>query len=100
MWLGPLHDRAYLQPMEQLAQQWGWQQRAKLLHLMQAEAKMPPYFYTLGEIGRRGQMDIPKRSRLQRGLLARGYCFSLTHIHPEGIKTDAPFSMCLEVARS
>jgi tRNA (guanine26-N2/guanine27-N2)-dimethyltransferase len=100
LWLGPLHDRTYLQSMERLAQQWGWQQRAQLLHLMQAEAEMPPYFYTLGEIGRRGQMDISKRSRLQQGLLARGYRFSLTHIHPEGIKTDAPFSMCLEVARS
>lgn len=38
--------------------------RVELLQVMEAEVDFPPYFYTLGEIGHRGQMDIPKRDHL------------------------------------
>ncbi|NJM56993.1 MAG: hypothetical protein HC857_05570, partial [Synechococcales cyanobacterium RU_4_20] len=34
-----------------------------LLQLFAAEADLPPYHFPLGEIGRRGQMDPPKRDR-------------------------------------
>jgi tRNA (guanine26-N2/guanine27-N2)-dimethyltransferase len=66
---------------------------------MEAEANFPPYFYTLGEIGRRGRMDIPNRSRLIRALEDRGYRASQTHINAQAIKTDADLSACIAVAR-
>ena len=100
LWLGPLHDRDRLQTMAQLAHQWGWSERMALLKIMQTEADLPPYYFPLGEIGRRGKMDIPPRDRLLTALQKSGYRASLTHIDPQGIKTDAPFADCVAIARS
>lgn len=98
MWLGPLHDPTWLVSMEQLAEDWGWSGRIQLLRIMQAEALMPPYFYPVAEIGRRGKMDIPKRDRIIAQLYQQGYQASLTHINPQAFKTDAPFHDCLIIA--
>ena len=100
MWLGKLHDRAYLQRLQLLAQQWNWSKRGKLLDLMQAEADLPPYFYTLAEIGSRGKMNLPKRSRLIQALQERDYRATATHINAEAIKTDADLLTCIALARS
>jgi tRNA (guanine26-N2/guanine27-N2)-dimethyltransferase len=100
MWLGKLHDRATLTPMLALAQKLNWPESIAMITLMQAEAEMPPYFYTLGEVGRRAKIDIPKRDRLRDGLLSQGFEFSLTHIHPQGFKTNARFADCLAIVRS
>jgi tRNA (guanine26-N2/guanine27-N2)-dimethyltransferase len=99
MWLGKLHDREVLVAMQTIAAEYGWDERMELLEIMQAEAEMPPYFYTLGEIGRRGKMDIPKRDRLRDSLLEKGFQFCLTHIHPEGFKTDATLADCLNIVQ-
>lgn len=66
---------------------------------MEAEVDLPPYFYTLAEIGRRGNMDIPKRDRLIQSLQERGYRASPTHIDAQAIKTDADLPTCIAVAR-
>jgi tRNA (guanine26-N2/guanine27-N2)-dimethyltransferase len=99
MWLGALHDQHQLRRLEQLAQKWDWMERVKLLQVMEAEVGLPPYFYTLGEIGRRGKMDIPKRDRLIQALQERGYRASPTHIDAQAIKTNADLPLCIAVAR-
>lgn len=99
MWLGALHDQYQLQRLESLAKEWNWPERVQLLQIMQAEADFPPYFYTLGEIGCRGKMDIPKRSRLIQSLQDRGYRASSTHINAQAIKTDADLPTCIAIAR-
>ena len=107
LWLGMLHDADYLGEMADLAAQWQWPQRLqRLLSVMRAEATMPPYYYTLAEIGRRGQMDIPARDRLILGICDRTdasghhYRATRTHLDPQAIKTNAPLQECLAVARS
>lgn len=97
MWLGPLHNPTWLTSMQQLAQDWGWSGRAQLLQIMQAEALMPPYFYSVAELGRRGKMDIPKRDRMIGQLQEQGYQASLTHINPQAFKTNALFHHCLNI---
>ncbi|MBW4490452.1 MAG: tRNA (guanine-N1)-methyltransferase [Trichocoleus desertorum ATA4-8-CV12] len=99
MWLGSLHDRLMLQRMEKLAQEWHWPERVQLLQTMQAEADLPPYFFGLGEIGRRGKIDPPARDRLIQLLQAEGYQASPTHINAQAIKTNAAIATCLELAR-
>jgi tRNA (guanine26-N2/guanine27-N2)-dimethyltransferase len=99
MWLGVLHEQLYLRRMELLAKEWNWLKRVQLLQTMQAEADLPPYFYTLSEIGHRGRMDIPKRSHLIQALQAQGYRASPTHINAQAIKTDASLLTCIAVAR-
>nr|WP_290222937.1 tRNA (guanine-N1)-methyltransferase [Trichocoleus desertorum] len=99
MWLGSLHDRSMLQRMEQLAHQWTWPERAQLLQVMQVEANLPPYFFGLGEIGRRGKIDPPPRDRLIQLLQAEGYQASPTHINTQAIKTNAAIATCIVLAR-
>ncbi|MFB8789398.1 MAG: tRNA (guanine-N1)-methyltransferase [Potamolinea sp.] len=100
MWLGALHDEQHLRRLQLLAQVWNWPKRVELLKVMEAEASFPPYFYTLGEIGRRGKMDIPKRDRLIQVLQEMGYRASSTHINPQAIKTDANLLTCIAVVHS
>ena len=99
LWLGELHDRAMLSAMSDLAAAWGWQKRVKLLEIMQAEADMPPYYFTLPEIGRHGQMDIPKRDRLMAILRDRGFHVSRTHLEAQAIKTNATIGECIAAAK-
>ncbi|MEM9905630.1 MAG: tRNA (guanine-N1)-methyltransferase [Cyanobacteria bacterium P01_D01_bin.44] len=100
MWLGPLHDRAYIAKMLLLADRWRWQPCYQLLCLMDAEAIMPPYYYPLAEIGRRGKMDIPQRDQLMQGLCDRKYRTTRTHLDAQAIKTDASLAECIEVAKA
>jgi len=99
LWLGPLHDVDTLNAMATLAITKGWSTQANLLQVMQQEATLPPYYYPLGDIGRRGQMDIPNRDRLMAALQAHGYRAALTHCDWQAIKTDAPWADCLAVAK-
>lgn len=108
MWLGPLHDVDYVKQMAALAGQWQWPQRiCKLLVVMLAEATMPPYYYPLAEIGRRGQIDIPARERLIEGICAianpdrpgHNYRATRTHLDAQAIKTNAALTVCLDVAK-
>ncbi|NEQ46271.1 MAG: tRNA (guanine-N1)-methyltransferase [Leptolyngbya sp. SIOISBB] len=99
MWLGHLHDRPFLNQMRALAQTWNWHPQVDLLTLMESEATLPPYYFTLPEIGRRGRMDIPKREDLMAGLRDRGFQVSRTHFDAQAIKTDAAISDCIAVAR-
>ena len=98
LWLGSLHDRQMLERMEQLAQQWNWVERSQLLQTMQAEADLPPYFFGLGEIGRRGKIDPPPRDRLIQLLQSEGYQASPTHINAQAVKTNAAIATCIELA--
>ncbi|MEL6247116.1 MAG: tRNA (guanine-N1)-methyltransferase [Cyanobacteria bacterium J06648_16] len=100
LWLGPLHDVAFLQKMEGLAEFWGWAAHARLIQLMVREAKMPPYYYPLGEIGRRGKLDIPQREQLIQALQEAGYRATRTHVEAQAIKTDAPIAECIQAAKA
>ena len=99
MWLGNLHDETYLTQMLDLAQQWHWQSVVDLLALMLEESALPPYYFTLPEIGRRGRMDIPKRDQLMAALRDRGFQVSRTHFEAQAIKTDAAIADCIDAAR-
>lgn len=67
---------------------------------MQAEADMPPYYFTLPAIGRYGRMDIPKRDRLMAALCDRGFQVSQTHLDPQALKPDASMAKCIDAAKS
>ncbi len=100
LWVGPLHDRPYLQSMMDLAPNMDLTDQIPLLKLMYDEADLPPYHFPLAEIGRRGKMDIPPRDRLIKALVALGYRATATHLHGSAIKTDAAFGVVVDVARS
>lgn len=99
MWLGKLHNSQQLKQFIALAQQWQWRETGELLSTMAAENDFPPYFYTLREIGKRGKLDLPKRSHLIQALQDNGYQAALTHINPQAIKTNANIHTCIAIAR-
>ena len=99
MWLGALHDREYLSLMKTFAEGLQWHKIVKLLRVMIAEADLPPYFFTLREIGKRGKLDLPQRSLILEELQTRGYSASETHINPEAIKTNANINTCISIAK-
>ncbi|MGB3295562.1 MAG: tRNA (guanine-N1)-methyltransferase [Phormidesmis sp.] len=105
MWLGPLHNRRALAAMHHIAenrqaatQPQAWEKCQKLIETMQAEADLPPYYYSLAEIGRRGKTDIPPREALLASLRQQGFTAVRTHIDAQAIKTDAPMETCLRLA--
>ncbi|WP_072620001.1 tRNA (guanine-N1)-methyltransferase [Spirulina major] len=100
MWLGALHDRTWVKAMAAIAQDWHWRDCGQLLDLFTAEAQMPPYFYTLQAIGKRGKLDVPKRSHLITALHDHGHEASATHINPEAIKTTASLAACVAIAQA
>ncbi|MGV2826764.1 tRNA (guanine-N1)-methyltransferase [Myxosarcina sp. GI1(2024)] len=99
MWLGELHQKQYIERLTIMARQWQWREATKLLSKLAAEIEFPPYFYTLGEIGKRGKLDIPKRSHLIKALQQAGYRASTTHISDLAIKTTADIYTCIAIAK-
>ncbi len=99
IWLGYLHNKEYLKTMKNLAINLKWSTVSDLLSTMINESEFPPYFYTLGEIGRRGKIDIPKRSQLIEALQNQGFSATNTHINPQAIKTNATLKQCIEIAK-
>jgi tRNA (guanine26-N2/guanine27-N2)-dimethyltransferase len=99
MWLGNLHDPPMLDRLMRLATEWQWHDRIGLLSVMAAEATLPPYFYRLGDIGKRGKTDIPKRSQLIQALQDHGHRAATTSVNAEAIKTDASMKVCAAIAR-
>jgi tRNA (guanine26-N2/guanine27-N2)-dimethyltransferase len=100
LWLGNLHDKLYLSRMKALAQQLNWSKRVELLSLMENEADLPPYFYTLKEMGRRGKINIPPKYLLIQALQKQGYLASGTHINPQAIKTNASLATCIDIGKT
>lgn len=100
MWLGPLHDGVTLAAMQGLADRWGWSSQARLLTTMAQEIDLPPYYYPLGEIGRRGQMDIPNRDRLIEALQCKGYRAAIPSMDWQGVKTSATLGDCVAIAKT
>jgi tRNA (guanine26-N2/guanine27-N2)-dimethyltransferase len=100
LWLGSLHSDDWLTAMVPLAQTSNWTSITALIQTMQAENSLPPYYYPLGEIGRRGKIDLPRRDRLIQALLSAGYQASPTHLNPEALKTNAPFPTCVAIAQT
>ncbi len=99
MWQGELHQKPYIERLLSMAQQWQWQEAEKLLSKLAAEIDTPPYFYTLGEIGKRGKLDLPRRSQLIKALQDAGYRASKTHINNLAIKTTADIYTCIDIAK-
>ena len=99
LWTGVLHDRDYVQDMIDQADDLDLSSQIPLLKIFRDESDLPPYHYPLGEVGRRGKMDIPKRDRLIHALINLGYRATATHLSSAAIKTDAPFGIVVETAR-
>ena len=99
MWLGPLHQTTFLNDMLSLIQELNWEHHRKLLTRMQTETHLPPYYFLLSEIGKRGQMDIPARDHLIQNLIEQGYQASQSSIVTPAVKTNASLPEIIRIAK-
>lgn len=103
LWLGALHRVEFVRQMAEVVNILPSDRQPilqDLLQLFAAEADLPPYHFPLGEIGRRGQMDPPKRDRLIAALQAQGHRASATHLCAQALKTDATLQTCIHLSRN
>jgi tRNA (guanine26-N2/guanine27-N2)-dimethyltransferase len=100
LWTGPLHDRSFLCAMMAIAPDLDLESQCPFLQLLHDESDLPPYYFPLGEIGRRGKLDLPKRDRLLESLQNQGFTACETHLSPTAIKTNASIGQIVKTARS
>jgi tRNA (guanine26-N2/guanine27-N2)-dimethyltransferase len=100
LWTGTLHDRPFLSQMIAIAPDLDLTDQIPFLSLLHGESDLPPYHFPLGEIGRRGKLDIPKRDRLIDALQTAGFIACETHLSQAAIKTNAPIVQIVTTARA
>ena len=95
LWLGELHDSAFLKKMEKLNSKRNYSQKKeikKMLELLKGETGMPPYYYNIHILSRRFSRGyVPRIEPFIEKLKKKGFMASRTHFSPISIKTNAPY---------
>ena len=97
LWLGPLHDAPFLRRLAPSA--WTSVPAARLLSSLQRETDLPAFFVTTDELAAREHGSPPKLELFLDALRETGHRAERTHLHPRGVRTDAPFDTVLSVFR-
>ena len=95
LWLGELHDRAFIKKMRKLKRKYS---ADAMLKLMENEVGMPPFYYNVHSLCRvKRSGDIPNMDELIKKIRDSGYRAFRTHFSNVSIKTDAPYNVLMEV---
>ncbi len=78
---------------------WTMPATSRLLSTLQGEADLPPFFVTTEELAARERGSPPKTDAFLGALRDLGYRAARTHLHPRGVRTDAPFDVVLSAFR-
>ena len=104
LWLGPMHDAAYVAAMSTEAEARGWDEAVTLLGRMAAEAEAEAggalLFYHLGEVERvvaAAGLSQPPLARLVRWLRAAGFAASPSHMESKALKTTASLAEIVQI---
>jgi tRNA (guanine26-N2/guanine27-N2)-dimethyltransferase len=97
LWMGSLQDAAFLRQLSPST--WTMPTTTRLLSTLQGEADLPPFFVTTEELAARERGSPPKTDAFLGALRDLGYRAARTHLHPRGVRTDAPFDVVLSAFR-
>ena len=104
LWAGELHDKKFLEKMEELNEKRNYSQEdelAKTISLMKGETGMPPYYYNIHKLSARfNKSYVPRTEELIENLRKRKYKTAKTHFSSLSIKTDAPYKVLEELTRN
>ncbi len=93
LWLGELHDKAFLEKMKKVNGKRDYEDSVELektLDLLMGEVGMPPFYYEIHDFCARLRVaNIPKIEELISKLRKGGFRAVRTHFNEKGIKTDA-----------
>jgi len=103
LWLGELHEPAFLKKMKELNKKRHYSDREeidRMLSLMEGEIGMPPYYYNVHELCKLHRFtESMKMDALLNALQKGGHRAKRTHFSPISIKTDAPYEKLVEVMK-
>lgn len=97
LWLGPLHDHAFLGAMFRSAHEPHFDATKRFLTRLQREQDELPIVYSLPSIADRLNRSVPPTLVAVRFLRAQGYKASGVHHSGSAIRTDAPLSAILKL---
>ncbi len=97
-WTGAVSDPSLLSRLR--PSEWTRPGSARLLHRLQEEAAMPPFFVTTDELAKHGRVSPPKLDRFVEALRDEGFRATRTHFDPRGVKTNAAYGDVLRVFRT
>ena len=103
IWLGDLFESEFVRHMLETipSLRAGLDQPARvsrLLTLISSEKDMQIGFYRIDKLGRGRSGNLPPMAKVLERLKEKGYEASLTHFHPQGIKTNASPQEIIDVA--
>lgn len=92
LWLGELHDGAFLDKMIKLNKKRDYAHKEeieKTLNTMKGEITMPPYYYNIHETCGRIKSDVIKTNDMVAALRKMGFKAGKTHFSDISVKTNA-----------
>ncbi|MCF6192140.1 MAG: hypothetical protein L3J76_03260 [Candidatus Hydrothermae bacterium] len=103
LWLGPLHDSAFVAQMRGALPPWiqGKRRRnlVRLLKRLEEEPASPPFVYVLSRYAKQWRVSLPPTEAVVARLREAGFPAGVSHIHGQAIKTLAPFPVFRELFR-
>jgi tRNA (guanine26-N2/guanine27-N2)-dimethyltransferase len=100
LWLGELHDNAFLGRMQGLNEKRDYADKAeigRMLAEMRNETGMPPYYFNVHALCKLARsVSVPPLDAVLRRLESGGFRAHRTHFSPISIKTDAPAAAVLK----
>jgi len=95
LWLGPLHDHAFLSAMHRAAREDYFADARRFIAKLNRELDELPIVYSLPVIADRLNRSVPSTRQAIRFLRAQGYRASHVHHCGSAIRTDAPLRVIL-----
>jgi tRNA (guanine26-N2/guanine27-N2)-dimethyltransferase len=99
LWIGPLHDRSFLETMKLDGSLRTLNRLAKYRKLWLEEANMPPFFYDQNEIASLTKTQPLPLNDILRRLEEQGFLASKTHFSSTGFKTDADMNLISDLVK-
>ncbi|KAK9124709.1 hypothetical protein Sjap_014311 [Stephania japonica] len=107
LWIGPLHNKAYVTEMLNASRQSGWVEPGgcsdleKLLEQLinESDPELSFGYIKLDEVASRAKINSPPLRTLMSTLQKEGYAVSRSHIASNAIKTNCPMTVCIQIAR-
>jgi tRNA (guanine26-N2/guanine27-N2)-dimethyltransferase len=97
LWLGPLHDHAFLSAMYRAAQEDYFADARRFLTKLNRELDELPIVYSLPVLADRLNRSVPSTRSAIKFLRAQGYRASPVHHCGSAIRTDAPLRVLLRL---
>jgi len=105
LWIGSMHDPVFLNKMEDILEFYisydkDFKKIYKIIKDMKNECFLPPFYYKISRLSSILKISPPSIKEVLHELKSRGFKAGVSHINRDYLKTDAPYSLVLDVLRT